>query len=216
MVKNFAKDGWKVDAVEIDPMVIKVAQQHFGLVASEGNIFQMDGRQYLLRYENMYEIIAMDAFGSSSIPFHLVTAEAFALIASRLKPEGVLAINIEALGWHHILVRSLAATLKKSFSQILALPTYQPPERIGNIVMLASNREIKLNRPMEGDITDLNYVLTPLYHQNQAWSNRFAPDTREVPVLTDDLNPVDLWAESTNLAARKDLHNYFEESGLSW
>ncbi len=216
VVKNFAKDGWKVDAVEIDPAVIKVAQEHFGLESSEGNIFQMDGRQYLLQHEKNYEILAMDAFGSSSIPFHLVTVEAFALIASRLKPDGILAINIEALGWHHILVRSLAATLKKNFSQVLALPTHQQPERIGNIIMLASNRELKLNRSMEGDITDLNYVLTPGYYQNLAWYNRFAPDTRKVPILTDDLNPVDIWAEAINLVARKDLHNYFEESGLSW
>jgi 16S rRNA A1518/A1519 N6-dimethyltransferase RsmA/KsgA/DIM1 with predicted DNA glycosylase/AP lyase activity len=28
MIKNFAKDGWKVDAVEIDPTVIRVAQEH--------------------------------------------------------------------------------------------------------------------------------------------------------------------------------------------
>jgi spermidine synthase len=216
VVKSFAKDGWKVDAVEIDPVVIKVAREHFGLEASEGNVFEMDGRQYLLRHEKNYEIIAMDAFGSSSIPFHLVTEEAFALIASRLKPDGVLAINIEALGWHHILVRALAATLGKSFSHVLALPTYLQPERIGNMIMLASNREMKPNRPMEGDITDLKYVLTPLYYQNQAWANRFAPDIRGVPVLTDDLNPVDIWAEAINLAARRDLHRYFEESGLSW
>jgi len=215
VVKNFAKDGWGVDAVEIDPVVIEVAQNHFGLESSECNIFQMDGRQYLQQHEKTYEIIAMDAFGSSSIPFHLVTAEAFALIASRLKPDGVLAINIEALGWHHILVQSLTATLKKSFSQVLALPTNPSSERIGNIIILASNRELKLSL-IEGDITDLNYVASPAYQQNLAWQNRFAPDIRNVPVLTDDLNPVDIWAEAINLAARRDLHRYFEESGLSW
>jgi spermidine synthase len=215
VVKNFTKEGWKVDAVEIDPVVIEVAQNHFGLESFEGNIFQMDGRQYLLTHEKNYEIIAMDAFGSSSIPFHLVTTEAFALIASRLKSDGILTINIEALGWNHILVRSLAATLKKSFSQVLALPAYQQPERIGNIVMLASNRELKLSL-IEGDITDLNYLSTPAYQQNLAWRSRFAPDIRDVPVLTDDLNPVDIWAEAINLVARRDLHRYFEESGLSW
>jgi len=215
VVKNFANDGWKVDAVEIDPVVIKVAREHFGLEASEGNIFEMDGRHYLLRNEKNYEIIAMDAFGSSSIPFHLVTEEAFALIASRLKPDGVLAINIEALGWHHILVRSLAATLNKSFSQVLALPAHPSSERIGNLIILASNRELELSL-VEGDITDMNYVSSPAYHQNLAWQNRFAPDLRDAPVLTDDLNPVDIWAEATNLAARRDLHRYFAESGLSW
>jgi spermidine synthase len=215
VVKNFAEEDWKVDAVEIDPVVIKVAGEHFGLVSSEGNIFAMDGRQYLLTHEKSYEIIAMDAFGSSSIPFHLVTAEAFALIASRLKPDGVLAINIEALGWHHVLVRSLAATLGKSFSQVLALPTQPSSERIGNIIILAANRELMLNL-VEGDITDMNYVLSPAYHQNLAWHNRYTPDIHEAPVLTDDLNPVDIWAEAINLIARRDLHRYFAESGLSW
>ncbi len=195
--------------------MIKVAREHFGLEASEGNIFQMDGRQYLLRHEKKYEIIAMDAFGSSSIPFHLVTEEAFALIASRLTPDGVLAINIEALGWHHILVRSLAATLKKNFSHVLALPAHPSSERIGNIIILASNRELELSLA-EGDITDMNYVSSPAYHQNLAWHNRYSPDIRSVPVLTDDLNPVDIWAEATNLVARRDLHRYFAESGLSW
>ncbi len=216
VVKNFAREGWEVDAVEIDPVVIATAHQHFGLDSSEGNIFQMDGRQYLMTHERAYDIVALDAFGSSAIPFHLVTAETFALIASRLTREGVLAINVEALGWHHILTRSLAATLKTSFSQVLTLPTYEPPERIGNLVMLASNREIELNRPIAGDFTDSNQQLTPVYHQTHAWNNRFVSDTREVPVLTDDLNPVDLWAEAINLVARRDLHWYFEESGQSW
>jgi spermidine synthase len=157
----------------------------------------------------------MDAFGSSSIPFHLVTAEAFALIGSRLKPQGILTINIESLGWHHILVRSLAATLKKSFSQVLALPTQVASDRIGNIIILAANRELELNL-VEGDITDMDYVSSPAYHQHVAWFNRFVPDSPDAPVLTDDLNPVDLWAEAINLVARRDLHRYFGESGLNW
>jgi spermidine synthase len=216
IVKNFACAGWEVDAVEIDPVVVEIAQKHFGLLASEGYVFQMDGRQFLLRQEHTYDIVALDAFGSSAIPFHLVTEEAFALIASRLKPGGMVAMNIETLGWHHILTRSLAGTLKKSFSQVLALPTHEPPENIGNIVILASNRELSLRQPITGEFTDSDYQLTPAYHQVHAWSNRFVPDTREAPVLTDDLNPVDLWAEAINLVARRDLHWYFEESGLSW
>ncbi|MGH7494039.1 MAG: spermidine synthase [bacterium] len=216
IVKNFARTGWKVDAVEIDPVVISVAQKYFGLGVSEGDIFQVDGRQHLLHHDSTYEIIAMDAFGSSAIPFHLVTKEAFALIASRLKPEGVLAINAEALGWHHILIRALAATLAQSFTHVLALPAYEPPEAIGNIILLASNRALALLHPLASDITDLNYASTPAFYQELAWQERFEPDTREVPVLTDDLNPVDVWAEAINLKARRNLHDYFQKSGRSW
>ena len=54
-----------------------------------------------------------------------------------------------------------------------------------------------------------------VYAKNHAWDNRFEPDTREASVLTDDLNPIDIWSERINLEARKNLHAYFER-GLSW
>ena len=46
--------------------------------------------------------------------------------------------------------------------------------------------------------------------------NRFEVDGTGVPVLTDDLNPIDIWAERINLVARKDLHEYFDEPGMTW
>jgi len=216
VAKNYALAGWTVDAVEIDPVVVDMAYEYFGLDSSEARVFIMDGRKFLNEKEDRYDLIIVDAFGSSSIPFHLVTKGAFGLMASRLKSDGVLAVNVEALGWNHILVRSLAATLKPCFRNVLALPTYQPPEEIGNIILFASHGELKLHQLIERGIRDLNYRLTPAFHQNRAWDNRFVPDTRQAPVLTDDLNPVDLWAESVNLAARKGLHRYFDRVGVSW
>ena len=55
-----------------------------------------------------------------------------------------------------------------------------------------------------------------VYRRDFAWQKRFVPDTRDAPILTDDLNPVDLWSEEINLMARQGLHSYFEEVGLSW
>jgi hypothetical protein len=39
---------------------------------------------------------------------------------------------------------------------------------------------------------------------------------KNVRPLTDDLNPVEIRAEAINLAARIQLHKYFEKSGVSW
>jgi len=50
--------------------------------------------------------------------------------------------------------------------------------------------------------------------RNHAWDNRFTPEGG--PVLTDDLNPVDLWAERINLVARRDLHKFFGHETRSW
>lgn len=215
MIKEFALEGWRVDAVEIDPVVVEVARAHFGLEPSEAKIYAMDGRQFLIAAKGTYDIIAVDAFGSSSIPFHLVTEESFGLIASRLNPGGIVAINLESNGRDAPVVRAIAATLKRHFKEILALPTQASADEPGNIVILASNAPLKFRAdPGGSDALDCD-ALYGNRQANRGWSNRFVPDTRSAPVLTDDLNPVDVWSEETNFAARQVLHRYFAERGMS-
>ena len=171
----------------------------------------MDGQQFLITHDKTYDVIVMDAFGSSSIPFHLVTQESFGLIASHLKEKGIFALNIESKGWDGLIVRSLSATLKEQFNHVLALPTYESASALGNIILLAANFELNLPHELERENPGRDDRVRIF-----AWDNRFEADTRNAPVLTDDLNPVDLWAEEINLAARRDLHRYFQPSGLSW
>lgn len=220
IVKNFAQNGWAVDAVEIDPVVTEAAREYFGLDPSEAEIFHMDGRRFLFNRERKYDLIIMDAFGSSSIPFHLVTEESFGLIASRLKEDGILAINIEAIGWKDQIVKSLTTTLKRHFNEVVALPISEPPNTLGNIVLLASRRQ-HLAFPDQMLARPIDYLRDPYMHwyilqMNHAWDNRFVPETDRNFILTDDLNPVDLRAEEINNIARKQLHTYFGEDGLSW
>jgi predicted membrane-bound spermidine synthase len=220
LVKTFASNGWDVNAVEIDPVVSKIALKYFGLEPSEAEIYQMDGRRFLSTHKEKYDFIIMDAFGSSSIPFHLVTQESFGLIASRLEEDGIFAINIEAVGWKDQIVKSLTTTLKRHFNEVLALPISEPPNTLGNVVLLASRRrhldfpDEMLGRPI--DYLRDNYMHWYILQMNHAWDNRFVPETDSNLLLTDDLNPVDLRAEEINNTARKQLHSYFGEDGLSW
>ena len=97
VAKRYAADGWRVDAVEIDPEVSELALNHFGLRPEEAAVHHGDGRRFLAdRPVGSYDLVILDAFGSSSIPFHLVTREVFALVRSRLAPGGLLAMNVEA------------------------------------------------------------------------------------------------------------------------
>lgn len=211
IVKNFAREGWSVDAVEIDPVVTKVAMEHFGLTESEGQYFHQDGRQFLINSTKKYDVIIMDAFGSSAIPFHLVTDESFGLIASRLKPNGVFAINMESNGWEGLILRSLTATLRPHFSTVMALPTYKETEAaLGNMVMISANRLLHRNAPPQYEIPSKEFMNSIAYKKEFAWRNRFTPTIGNAPILTDDLNPVDLWSEEINHLARMHLHNFFE------
>ena len=209
VVKSYANSGWEVDVVEIDPEVVSVARRHFGLGEDEARVTIMDGRRYFRATDRAYDLIVLDAFGSSSIPFHLVTRESFAEVKQRLRSGGVLAINIESDGWYDTIVRSLAATLSASFDHVTALPIAEPQNMFGNLILLASDRPFDMNEDLLGnpfDYLDDEYWHWVVVERNHAWDNRFTPDTKDVPVLTDDRNPVDLWSEALNHRARKDLH----------
>lgn len=205
VLKDYAVRGWRVDAVEIDPVVVKVAREHFGLSAEDGQVFTMDGRRFVSGDVGRYDIVVLDAFGSSSIPFHLVTREAFGLIASRLAPGGVLAINVESDGWHGEVVKAVAATLRTQFAHVVALPAEAAAGDLGNVVLLASGAGLDVAAGC--DAFERGFA-------QRGWTNRFVPDIEGAPVLTDDLNPVDLWSERINVLAREDLHRYFGEIGL--
>jgi spermidine synthase len=210
VMKDFAAQGWGVDAVEIDPVVVEVAREYFGLAAADGEVHTMDGRQFLRSRNETYDVIAVDAFGSSSIPFHLVTGEVFGLMASRLGHDGILAINLEATGWHAPIVRAIAATLRPHFAHVLALPAEASSHELGNVVVFASNSAIGIAPGRDRDAAARpSCSVQRNGHARRAWENRFVPDIRGAAVLSDDLNPVDLWSEQANLVARLDLHRYF-------
>jgi spermidine synthase len=81
--------------VEIDPDVVKVCQDWFGFKGAAGTrVIVMDGRMYLKRSAQMYDVILLDAYAVDHIPFHLTTVEFLRLVKSRLKPGGVVAANL--------------------------------------------------------------------------------------------------------------------------
>ncbi len=211
-VKSFARDGWRVDAVEIDPVVTRLAREYFGLQDNDAKVYAMDGRQFLAKNQCRYDVVVMDAYGSSSIPFHLVSEEAFGLVHSHLSQGGVLAVNLQSVGWHDQIVACVAATLKKEFQHVLALPIAEPPDQFGNLVLLASDRMLALEKdpPVPTD------RFSPEYDRAHAWDNRFEPDITGARILTDDLNPVDIWSGRINFAARKALHGSIDKRGIAW
>jgi len=219
VAKSFHADGWQVDAVEIDAAVARIARERFGLSPSEARVFVTDGRAFLAGHDARYDAIVVDAFGSSEIPFHLVTREAFALAAARLAPGGLFAINVESFGWRDPLVASFAATLRTRFPHVVALPTAEPPNAVGNVLLLASDRPLEFPDDRLGIPYD--YLQEPEVHwvvvqMNHAWENRFEPDPRLGRLFTDDRNPVDVMSERVNRAARRRLHDNPSLAGVSW
>ncbi len=99
-VACYAKMGRHFDFYEIDPDMIRIAQDpalftYLSGCDSEYNIIAGDGRITLARApEQHYDLVFVDAFSSDSVPMHLITAEAFELYRSKLKPGGLIAVNL--------------------------------------------------------------------------------------------------------------------------
>ena len=85
----------RVDMVEPDDGLTKLAYQFFGLPVEERlRIFHTDGRAYLQGTADRYDLLIVDAFHHTTIPHDLQTLEAFQAYAKHLSRRGMLAVNV--------------------------------------------------------------------------------------------------------------------------
>lgn len=86
-----------IETVEIDPETRYVAAEYFGFREDGRQIVHIaDGAAFMAESKDKYDIIFLDAFGATSIPGPLKTAEFFAAVKERLAEGGVVCANL----WH--------------------------------------------------------------------------------------------------------------------
>lgn len=102
----YGRPGDKYDFFEINPVVIRFADEHFSFLrdsAAQCRVVEGDARLSLEREAGdatkndagkKYDILVLDAFSGDSIPTHLLTVEAFELYLSRLADDGIIAVHL--------------------------------------------------------------------------------------------------------------------------
>lgn len=97
-LSTYARPGDVVRMYEINPQVVEIAQKHFTYLADckgKVEIALGDARLVLEREApQQFDVLAVDAFSSDSIPVHLLTREAFGVYFRHMKPGGLLAVHI--------------------------------------------------------------------------------------------------------------------------
>jgi hypothetical protein len=215
---SFARAGWHVHVVEPDRERVK-ASRRVSYKPGELPLDVSEFRRFLHRDHGMHSVIVLDAFGDSYMPFTLCTREFVDLVAPRLLPDGMLVVSVETLGWDDPMLASLAATLRTRFAHVIALPTSEPPNAVGTILLLATREPLAFTDDQLPDPTQ--FFLNPdalwvVQQQTHAWLNRFEPTPADAPVLTDDRNHIELWSDRLNRAERAELHEFFGPYGGSW
>jgi hypothetical protein len=95
----YGREGDAMRIYEINSLVLDVARREFTYLSDTPARVEValgDGRLLLEAEEGQprFDIFVMDAFSGDSVPVHLLTREAFDLYFQRLKPDGILAVNI--------------------------------------------------------------------------------------------------------------------------
>jgi spermidine synthase len=188
-----------IDAVEIDPVVVDVAERYFELPShARIDVTVEDGRRFLRRTDETYDIIIMDAYYADALPFHLTTVEFFREARARLAPGGVLAYNVISAveGPRSDLFRSMYRTVGGVWEHRWVFPigigTEGLPESNRNIIVLATDNRVseeELRAQIENRVA--GRVTVPGFDKFGRDLYLDSVRTNDVPLLTDQHAPTD-------------------------
>lgn len=134
-----------IDGFELDPKIVEVGQQYFGMNLPNLNVIIGDGRLNLERSEQKYDIIAVDAYRPPYIPPHMTTREFFQIAASHLTDDGVLTINSASVPGDRRLINGLATTMATVFPSIY---TVDIPGSLNTMIFATKQKTVPENFAM--------------------------------------------------------------------
>jgi spermidine synthase len=189
----------RVESVELDPVVVKVAREYFHFQESPTNkVIVSDGRQYLRRSDRQYDVIIMDAYVKSRygsyVPHHMATREFFEIADKRLTTNGVVAYNMigTLVGQRADILGAVYRTMKTVFPQVYMFPAGDSQ----NVVLIATKNPHKMTaieawRKADELVRTGTMKMPNFLHRVRS----FWPDPPASfllsPVLSDDFAPVD-------------------------
>ncbi len=175
-----------IDGVEIDPAIVEVGRDYFGMTQPNLDVHVADGRAFLQRTDRRYDVVAVDAYRLPYIPWHLTTVEFFSEVAAHLTEEGVVAINVGHTPDDWRLVEALVATMEQVYAttHVISVP------RTFNALVVATAQ------PTTAANLQANLAQLDNHPRLQAIASIAAANLVEVepdlPVFTDDRAPVEL------------------------
>ena len=171
----YARPADSVRIYEIDPVVVRLAREHFAALddcAPDARIAVGDARLLLERERAPLDLLALDAFTSDAIPVHLLSLEAFRTYLRVLAPDGAIGVHISN---RHLDLQPALAALAERIGLVGRIKRYSTADdaipsksaKPSNVVVLARD---------EGALRALDL--------DSGWAELGPPD--RVRVWTDD------------------------------
>jgi spermidine synthase len=178
-----------IDGYEIDPKIIQIGQDFFDMNMPNLNAVAVDGRMGLLRNNQQYSIISLDAYRPPYIPWHMTTKEFFQIVYSRLSEDGVLVINIGRAPDDRRLIEGLAGTISCVFPSLYVMDI---PDTFNSIVY-ATKQPTTISNIYENynDLVATDSVHPFLLTALQRTIENIVVQPKTEVVFTDDIAPIE-------------------------
>jgi spermidine synthase len=186
----------EVDVAEIEPLLLTVAQQYFGLPQSPRlHNHLLDGRRFLHDTAYRYDLIFSDVYHHfAATPPQFSSREFFELALARLNEGGIFIAN------HYgstdpatrPLILSVLRTMRTVFPQVYVYAVENPDsEALQNFIFVGHKQEARIDTAMAAGIDfaypALRQTAALEYQPEAAWVD-------QAPLLTDDYAPVEYYA----------------------
>ncbi len=177
----------EITGVDLDPAVLDVARNYFGLAGEERiRLVADDARWFLDAGSERFDIIALDLYVTGHVPFFTTTREFFERVHARLAEGGVMMMNVlvNSERRRDELLGPFIRTVRTVFPSAFLIGR-------GNYILIASKTPTSL-AAMRGKLAlpgagrDVEAVL-----RRARPGLRVASAARKWPVFTDDLNDVE-------------------------
>ena len=120
----------EIDVVEIDPDVLDVARTYCGFREdARMHVYVEDGRDFIERCSNRYDVIILDGFDAETIPNHLLTLEFLQAVRNALAQEGIAVANVWGRSLNRIYDHMLL-TYRAAFDDIYIFDVPGPGTKI--------------------------------------------------------------------------------------
>ena len=122
----------RIDMVELDDLVVDVSKKHLKSICGDAfddervNLVIGDGREHVESTDATYDVVILDLTDPIGPSRALYTVEFYRMLASLLRPDGVVATH--GGGWlkYPKVTSTVVRTLGEVFEQVVAFPCYIP------------------------------------------------------------------------------------------
>jgi SAM-dependent methyltransferase len=159
-IASYGNKGDVYRFYDINPAVVKIANSEFTYLKDSEATIEIalgDARLNLEREPaQQFDVLAIDAFSSDSIPVHLITLEALEIYEKHMKPDGIIAFHVSNRFLDLKPVVQLLAE-QRGLNVAWVRDSYEDGSTSSDWVLLCKDKSILL----KPEIIDGTYVIEP-------------------------------------------------------